>query len=117
MVETLTPYLQGKIKLKHQNDEEATFTKILTKQDGFIDLSIKHTPESIEQFIRAMQPWPGAWTLLRSPGATEGQARRLKLLKSHLDENQKLVLDEVQLEGKLPVTYKQFTEAYPDCKF
>ena len=56
LVETLTPYLQGKIKLKHQNDEEATFTKILTKQDGFIDLSIKHTPESIEQFIRAMQP-------------------------------------------------------------
>jgi methionyl-tRNA formyltransferase len=112
LVETIMPYIQGKIKLKKQDEEAATYTKLVTKQDGFIDLKEKSGVEA-ERFIRAMHPWPGAWTLLHFPGASEGQAKRLKLLKSHLDEAGKLILDEVQLEGKLPVTAKQFVSAYP----
>jgi methionyl-tRNA formyltransferase len=104
LVETITPYLKGKIKPKKQDDESATYTKLVTKQDGFIDLKLKSASEA-ERFIRAMFPWPGAWTYLPNQ-------KRLKLLKSHI-ENDKLVLDEVQLEGKLPVTMKQFDEAYP----
>jgi methionyl-tRNA formyltransferase len=104
LVETLAPYLKGKIKLKKQDDESATYTKLVTKQDGFIDLKLK-SPSEAERFIRAMSPWPGAWTYLPNQ-------KRLKLLKSHI-ENDKLVLDEVQMEGKLPVTAKQFDEAYP----
>lgn len=116
LIETITPYIQGKIKLKKQNEEDATYTKLVTRQDGFIDLSTAHdSPITVHNFIRAMSPWPGAWTLLRSEGATEGQAKRLKLLKSHL-EDEKLILDEVQLEGKLPVSWKQFNEAYPNTK-
>jgi methionyl-tRNA formyltransferase len=104
LVETITPYIKGKIKLKKQDDGMATFTKLVTKQDGFIDLKLKSAGEA-ERFIRAMHPWPGAWTYLPNE-------KRLKLIKSHI-ENEKLVLDEVQLEGKLPVTMKQFCEAYP----
>ncbi len=111
LIETITPYIQGKIRLKKQDDEAATFTKLVTKQDGFIDLSVTDGVKA-ERFIRAMFPWPGAWTLLRSKGAAEGQAKRLKILKAHLEDN-KLILDEVQLEGKGPVSYKQFKEAYP----
>jgi len=40
----------------------------------------------------------------------------MKILKSHIEEG-KLVLDEVQLEGKNPVSWKQFKEAYPDSAF
>ena len=108
LVETLTPYIQGKIKLKKQDDEKATFTKLVTKQDGFIDLA-GSDPANTEKFIRAMSPWPGAWTLLPND-------KRLKLLKSHIEE-EKLVLDEVQLEGKDPVSYKQFSIAYPIWSF
>lgn len=108
LIETLSPYLKGKIKLKKQDDNAATFTKLVTKQDGFIDLKMK-SPIEAERFIRAMSPWPGAWMYLPNQ-------KRLKLLKSHL-ENEKLVLDEVQLEGKLPVTKKQFDEAYPQFSF
>jgi methionyl-tRNA formyltransferase len=104
LIETITPFVQGKIKLKPQNDSEATYTKLVTKQDGFIDLK-GADPVSTERFIRAMFPWPGAWTYLSNQ-------KRLKLLKSHV-ENSKLVLDEVQLEGKLPVTAKQFLDSYP----
>lgn len=105
LIEIINPYVQGKIKLRKQDDSEATFTKLVTKQDGFIELKEK-TPQETERFIRAMYPWPGAWTLLPNE-------KRLKLLKSHLDENGKLVLDEVQMEGKLPVTGKQFLDSYP----
>jgi methionyl-tRNA formyltransferase len=104
LIETITPFVQGKIKLRKQNDSEATFTKLVTKQDGFIDLK-GAGPISTERFIRAMFPWPGAWTLLSNQ-------KRLKLLKSHIEDG-KLVLDEVQLEGKLPVTGKQFLDSYP----
>lgn len=108
LVETLEPYIKQKIKPKVQNDKEATFTKLLTKQNGFIELeSVHNSPLTVHNFIRAMSPWPGAWTMLPN-------SKRLKLLKSHIDESEKLVLDEVQLEGKDPVSYKQFKEAYPD---
>ena len=42
--------------------------------------------------------------------------KRLKLLKAHLEEG-KLILDEVQLEGKDPVSWKQFKEGYPNVDF
>lgn len=105
MIETLPAYNQGRIKLKPQNEEEATLTKLFKKEDGFIKLGEK-TPDEAERFIRAMQPWPGTWTYLANE-------KRLKLLKAHL-ENGKLILDEVQLEGKDPVSWKQFNEAYPN---
>ncbi|MFZ5932492.1 MAG: hypothetical protein ACOYT7_00160, partial [Patescibacteria group bacterium] len=56
-------------------------------------------------------------TLLRL-SATEGQAKRLKILKAHLDiSHRALILDDVQLEGKTLVTWKQFEEGYPTATF
>lgn len=105
MVELMEPYLKGKIKPRIQDDNEATYTKIITREDGFVNLS-KDKPEKVERMLRAYTPWPGIWTYLPNE-------KRLKILKCHLEEG-KLILDEVQLEGKLPVTYKQFKEAYPE---
>ena len=113
LVELLKPYLQGRITPKIQDDSEATYTKIMTRENGHIDLN-KKPPEEVERFIRAMQPWPVAWTTLRlSP--TDQKVCRLKIHKAHTDEK-KLVLDEVQLEGKEKekVSWKQFKEGYPN---
>ena len=107
----LPSYLEGKIELREQNHSQATFTQKLTRESGKMDWS--KAADYQERFIRAMFPWPGAWTLLRQ-GFGE-QAKRLKILKAHLINN-KLVLDEVQLEGKKPVTWKQFQEGYPQVK-
>lgn len=116
LIDLIPAYIQGKINLKKQNDEEATFTKLMKKEDGFIDLTKDLSPTTCHNFIRAMSPWPGAWTLLRL-SASEGQVKkRLKLLKSHIEED-KLVLDEVQLEGKEPVTWKQFKDGYKEAEF
>lgn len=108
LIQLIPAYISGKVKPKEQNEKEATYTKILTKEDGLISLKEK-TPEEAERFIRAMAPWPGAWTKLENQ-------KRLKLLKAHLEE-EKLVLDEVQLEGKDPVSWKQFKEGYPKVDF
>lgn len=114
LTELIEPYIQGKITPRSQDDSLATYAKMITRENGFIDLN-KKSPEEAERFIRAMQPWPGAWTLLRL-SATEGEAKRLKILKAHIEEG-KLLLDEVQLEGKEPVTWKQFSEGYKDATF
>lgn len=105
LVEMLEPYLKNKITPRVQDDSEATYTKIIKREDGFVDLK-KDSPEKIERLSRAMYSWPGIWTLLPN-------GKRLKILKCHLLDKE-LILDEVQLEGKTPVPYKQFKEAYPD---
>ncbi|KKQ92510.1 MAG: Methionyl-tRNA formyltransferase [Microgenomates group bacterium GW2011_GWC1_39_7b] len=105
LAELIEPYLKGKISLKTQDEGGATYTKIVKREDGFVDLK-KDSPEKIERLSRAMYPWPGIWTYLPNE-------KRLKILKCHLEDG-KLILDEVQLEGKNPVSWKQFTEAYPE---
>ncbi len=106
-------YLEGQIKLREQGHKKATYTKKFTREDGRIDW--KKTDEDNERFIRAMHPWPGAWTKVRVKRDTKYVIRRLKILKAHLEEG-KLVLDQVQLEGKKPVTFKQFRDGYPEAK-
>ncbi len=108
VVDLIPNYVSKKVLPKEQDHEKATFTKIIKSEDGFIDIKDFKNPEKykfIERKIRAMAPWPGAWTTVNG--------RRLKLLKAHL-ENEKLVLDEVQLEGKKPVIWKQFLTGHPE---
>jgi methionyl-tRNA formyltransferase len=107
LIDLIPKSLNSKIKPKEQDHDKATFTKILTKQDGFVDLK-KDSPEKIERMLRAYTPWPGVWTLVNQ--------KRLKILKAHL-ENEQLILEEVQLEGKNPVSWQQFKEAYPTFSF
>lgn len=109
LIELIPNYTKGKITLKNQDDNQATFTKTLTKKDGFVDLK-KEDPQILERKLRAYFPWPGIWTFVGE--------KRLKILKAHLDiKHQTLVIDTVQLEGKNPVSWKQFKEAYPKTRF
>lgn len=142
LVELMEPYIKGKVLPKTQEHEDATFTTKILKQDGFIppenlkpllgELSDKsgkpwemnfikgyelnYDAATVERFIRALKPWPNAWTYVRLTGKLvagkeDGQQRRLKLLSAHV-EGEKLVLDTVQLEGKNEVSWKQFKDAY-----
>lgn len=109
LVTILPSFLENRIKIKKQNHEQATYTKKLARGDGKIDWS--KPIDYQERFIRAMFPWPGAWGEVK----TDNQVKRLKILKAHLENNQ-LVLDLIQLEGKKPVTWKQFLEGYPNSQ-
>ena len=137
----LNAFMAGKIKPKQLSHYPGTFTWEIKKEDAFIppqyliyalngeniedewripfinNFSIQPTSRLLERFIRSMQPWPVAWTLLRL--SLSGQTKRLKILKAHLEEpvpnTHHLVPDLVQLEGKDPVTWRQFLEGYPNC--
>ena len=69
-------YLQIKNwELKIQDHSQATYTKLLTRQDGFVPWEkFQHFRDAtqIHQLFRAYHPWPGVWSL-------DPQGRRVKL--------------------------------------
>lgn len=133
-------YLKGKIKLQKLDHFPKTFTWRVTKEDaylppGFLNAALEGkklkdiweirfiknhqtspTPKIIDNLIRAFQPWPTVWTFVTLK--EKDNPKKLKILKAHLEKNpERLVLDEVQLEGKNPVFWKQFKEAYKTAIF
>ena len=60
--EAIAAYASGRINPVPQDESEATYAPPLNKQDGKIDWG--KTAGEIERHIRAMTPWPGAFTML-----------------------------------------------------
>ncbi len=115
----LPRYLTGKVNLRKQ-ERVGSYEPKITKEMAQIDWSKPDV--EIERMIRALSPWPVAWTTLpelrnesgqdRRLPTTKHQSKRVKILKSHLDENGKLAIDEVQVEGKSPIGYEEFRNGY-----
>jgi methionyl-tRNA formyltransferase len=62
----------GPYKAERQNDVLATYAPLLTKDHGRIDW--KRDAASIDRQVRALNPWPGVWTM-------NGE-KRLKILEA-----------------------------------
>lgn len=108
--EMISAYLKDKIPPRLQTGQ-LTLTKKLTTENCRIDWT--KSPAEIERLIRAAYKEPGAWTEVELKAkSSKLKAQRLKILKAHL-EKEKLVLDEVQLEGKNPVAWSQFQQGHP----
>ncbi len=103
LVETIPKWIAGEITPQEQDHAKATYTKKLTREDGRIDWN--QSSEYIERQIRAFTPWPGAFIFWKE--------KRVKILVAHIAEG-KLVIDEVQLEGKKPTTYREFLLGHKD---
>jgi methionyl-tRNA formyltransferase len=125
-----------KSRLMKQNHKEATYTKKLTKQDGFVPfenlklvlskvegLKIKNSPEVLYNLFRGLYPWPGIWTLFRQPACRQAGSFEEQALNNRLNEkrfkitdmdfiNGKLIIKKVQLEGKKEVDFETFNKAY-----
>jgi methionyl-tRNA formyltransferase len=94
-----------------QDDEKATFTKILTRESGHLNLDnleIGNLKLDIERAVRAFYPWPGVW--FRS--VLSNREVVIKLLPN----NQKTKYPNspflIQVEGKKPMSYKDFKNGY-----
>ena len=115
LISLIPSYISCKIKPKDQNHKEATFTKLITKDNGFIKEPFAD-PVKTEGLFRAFDPWPGIWTYVN----INKEQKRLKILKLHLEKlmpnHYSLVPDIVQLEGKKPVTWEEFKKGYPNFK-
>ncbi len=60
ILETLALLKRGRLTGVPQVESEATYTPLLRKSHGEIDWN--RTPEQIRNHVRAMDPWPGAFT-------------------------------------------------------
>lgn len=69
---------QGVIGEK-QPDEGVTYAKMLTKEEGRIDWT--QSAEQIERQIRALNPWPGTWTMNQN-------RKRVKILSAKISDQQ-----------------------------
>lgn len=133
LIQMIPAYIEGKIKLKKQDDTRASFTTMIKKEDAFIppmhlknameinnsneewnlnflkNFPLKPDANTINRFIKAMSFWPVAWTKI----TIKDEEKRIKLIKSHINpESGYLELDEVQLEGKNPTMWKLFKGSY-----
>jgi len=110
-------YLNGKIAPQPQDHTQATYTKLVKKDDGKVNWQENNI--QIERMVRAYNPWPGVWTTVgemaeqldRELKNQRHQNLRLKILQAHLD-NGTLSLNSVQVEGKTPITFSDFTKGY-----
>jgi len=136
IVPTLKLYLEGGIEPKPQNHALASYCGILDREDGKIDWS--KSAVEIERFIRAMQPWPEAFThwsrggkpvlklTIKKAGvlhpvskcdASGKTSTVCKLSDGTVGVNcgtGSLSLKTIQLEGKKPADLKDFLNGHPD---
>lgn len=134
LVETIPKWLKGEIKPQPQDESQATYTKILERDDGKIDW--RKSADEIERQVRAFNPWPGSFCFL----SQKGKDLRLKILKvgislqkthgpfgirgkTFLAPNNRiavqtgrdfLIIEELQLEGKKSMASEEFLEHYPN---
>lgn len=134
LLKILPDYLSGKIKPRDQKHDEATYAKILHKQNGEINWG--EPAEIILRKIRALNPWPGTFAFFR-----DGKNRKqlLKILKAEvyddlaiktepaeiIFQDKKLFvrakdifleLKEVQPEGKNPMSGEAFYRGHQKVK-
>ncbi len=104
---SIPKWLRGEIKPTAQNEAEATFTKKFTTEDALIDLQ-KEDPRKIWLKIRALNPEPGTYAVLK---LKNGKDLRLKILKSDFADG-RLKIEEVQPDGKKAMRFKDFLNGY-----
>lgn len=133
LMQTLKKYLSGEIKPVPQDDSKATFTKILSREDGKIDWS--KSAEKIERMVRAYNPWPSTYCHCEEQSDVAIPLKRIKVLKVSISSqdypdkkpgdlfltNKKLaakcgqgtlILEQVQPEGKKSMAGEEFARGY-----
>lgn len=129
LLEIVPKYYSEQIKPVTQDEAKATYCQLIKKEDGKIDWS--KSAEEIERQVRAFTPWPGAWTIwdkksLKILKAVVNASTRLSMTTGSIGEVFKvnsglaiacgqgaLEILELQLEGKKPMSAKEFLNGYP----
>lgn len=96
LIKIIPKYISGKIKLRKQDHQKATFCKIIEKEDGYFDIENPPSPIQLDRMTRAYYPWPTAWT--------RWSEKVVKFLPGGL----------IQMEGKKAMPLRDFLNGYPD---
>lgn len=113
----LERYVTGEIKLRHQDHTSATYTERLNRKNGYFDISNPPSAEKLDRMIHAYYPWPGAWSKIQKAlprrqtedGPASLADRKWQIVK-FLPEGK------IQMEGKKPMSLKDFYNGYPELK-
>lgn len=123
----LADYFQGFIQPIAQNNNLASYVGRMEKKDGIIDW--QKSAADIERFIRAMTPWPSAWTWVsgKQLKILEADPNTIELNTSKPGKTfiynstlavqcgqDSLVIRRLQLEGKKAMTASEFIQGYKD---
>lgn len=107
LVELLPEYIAGKAKGMAQKPD-TTYARRLTRKDGFEPwdaimraMTDPNEAARLDRKFRAFVPWPGVWTMVKD--------KRLKIIACHR-EDERLIIDTIQWEGKTPMAYSPLTE-------
>ena len=79
-VEAIERIAAGNAQFAPQDESQATYAAKLEKTSGQIDWT--KDAVYLDRFVRAMNPWPGAWT--RVAGAGGKDSVRLRVAKAHV---------------------------------
>lgn len=102
LVKTIPDYAAGNIQLREQDHSKATYTKMLTRDDGKVDLETD-PPEVIYRKFLAFEGWPGIWFTHKR--------KRVKIIGCEI-ENLKLKILTLQPEGRRPMSLIEFENGY-----
>jgi methionyl-tRNA formyltransferase len=105
LVEIIPDFLNENINKTEQNHNEATFTKLIKKEDGEI-LDTDSDQQKWLKFI-AYTPWPGTFYFINK----NNQTLRIKITDA-VFENNNFIIKKVIPEGKNEMDYKSFKNGY-----
>lgn len=123
LLKTLHDWLEGKIIPQKQDNSHATAAPLFTKNDGLV--LKEHDAQQIERMIRALAPWPGTYLVLKNgkkiaikkAQVTSCAHEEYPALTMNLTPEKQLtlhtargclILEEVQPEGKKPMSGYDF---------
>ena len=133
LAESLGAWTRGRLQAQPQDDTLATVSRKLERADGLADWTLP--AETLARQCRAYAPWPGLYTpwegktlkLLEaaplpdsvSPEIVEGRLGQVVSGNSAAPAavatgDGLLALTRLQLEGRRPVTVREFLAGYPD---
>ncbi len=125
LIATIQDYVAGKIIPISQDEDKVTFSRLITKEDGLLDLN-KPIKFLINQ-VKAYTPWPGARIIWKENPLRIIQASGLTSAIENIGErgikhgfpaiavhDGWLILEEVQPAGKRPMNGKDFLRGTRD---
>jgi methionyl-tRNA formyltransferase len=102
----IQPFIQGDIVVTPQDHTQATFTRMIEKNDGKINLD--DTDYTTYLKYLAFTPWPGLFFFIQK----DGREFRVKVESAHFDTQKGFVIDTVIPEGKAPMSWEGFENGY-----
>ena len=131
LLEALPLWVQGKITPQPQDEQKASYTHMLHKEDG--EIAWNHPAALLAREIRAYTPWPSAYTYWRGkllkivsahammpepaqeakPGTVGLRKEGNQQVLSVVTGNGLLAVDSLQLEGKKAMNAAEFIRGYP----